>query len=143
MVQKPEASFIFGSRRKLFMNKKEKGNAGEQIAADYLIKEGYTLLKKNWRYKHGELDIIAQKNDQLIFAEVKTRNSRSYVNNNAYVKPCQRKSILNTANYFLQYNISHNVDIRFDILCLFQVGNSFEINHIQNAFFPALNDINY
>ncbi len=57
------------------MNNKDTGFLGENMAADHLIKLGYEILERNWRYKHLELDIIASKNGILNIIEVKTRSS--------------------------------------------------------------------
>jgi putative endonuclease len=57
---------------------KEKGNNGEQIAADYLIELGYTILERNWRHHHLEVDIIAAKEELLHIIEVKTRHTLRY-----------------------------------------------------------------
>jgi putative endonuclease len=54
---------------------KDTGNAGENIAADYLITQQFIILERNWRYKHWEVDIIASKGKFLYFVEVKTRSS--------------------------------------------------------------------
>ncbi len=52
------------------------GKQGEAIAAQYLLSQNYTLLEKNWRAGHLELDIIAKKEGLVIIAEVKTRTGR-------------------------------------------------------------------
>ena len=54
------------------LNKKEIGEKGEKIALNHLIKKGYTILEKNWNHKHKEIDIIAEKDDQIIIIEVKS-----------------------------------------------------------------------
>ena len=57
----------------------ETGQKGEEIAVNYLIKQGYKILDRNWHYsKNAEIDIIAEKKDCIIFVEVKTRKSLNY-----------------------------------------------------------------
>ena len=60
------------------MDNKTTGNKGEDLAADYLLKHGYTLLHRNWRFRHWEVDIIASKGKFLHFFEIKTRTSDRY-----------------------------------------------------------------
>ena len=60
------------------MNNKYTGNKGEEMAAAYLIKNGYNIVERNWRFKHWEVDIIASKGNCLHFFEIKTRSSDMY-----------------------------------------------------------------
>ena len=53
-------------------NTKKLGSNGEQRAADYLISKNYKILHRNWRTRRGEIDIIAQIDDTIVFVEVKT-----------------------------------------------------------------------
>ena len=59
-------------------NKKQIGSEGEEIACNYLIKEGYKIIKRNWHFGHGEIDIIAKRNNVLVFIEVKSRKTLEY-----------------------------------------------------------------
>ncbi|MEC4840811.1 YraN family protein [Mycobacteroides chelonae] len=54
------------------------GSRGEDLAADYLSKDGFTVLDRNWRCRYGELDIIAADGEVLVFVEVKTRTGRAF-----------------------------------------------------------------
>lgn len=60
------------------MDNKTTGNKGEDLAAEYLVNHGYTLLHRNWRFRHWEVDIIASKGKFLHFFEIKTRTSDRY-----------------------------------------------------------------
>jgi len=57
------------------------GVDGEELASLYLIQNGYKVLETNWRFRHAEIDIIAQRNDMLVIAEVKTRKSKNHSRN--------------------------------------------------------------
>jgi len=59
-------------------NRKILGNIGEDIASQYLKNKGYEIIEKNYKIWGGEIDIIAKKNDSLVFCEVKTRTSESW-----------------------------------------------------------------
>lgn len=54
------------------------GRNGEDIACSFLLQNGYTVVERNYRVKGGEIDVIAIKNDELVFVEVKTRSSLQY-----------------------------------------------------------------
>lgn len=59
------------------VNKKNIGAIGEYFAATYLTDNGYGIIKRNWKCKSGEIDIIATENEYLVFVEVKTRRNSS------------------------------------------------------------------
>ena len=63
----------------------ELGKIGEQLAADYLTRNGYTILERNFIYQKAEIDIIAQKDDTISIVEVKTRNSPFFGNPQEFV----------------------------------------------------------
>ena len=70
----------------------ELGNQGEEMVANYLRKEGYVIIKRNWRDKFGEIDVIAENKTHIIFVEVKTRSENPIVSGTAAVDR-QRPSI--------------------------------------------------
>jgi putative endonuclease len=82
----------------------ETGSSGEEIAANYLVSNGFTLLHRNWRYRHLEIDIIASKGKVLHFVEVKTRSSDLYGNPEDSVSK-RKINFLKTAvnEYMLQH----------------------------------------
>ena len=96
----------------------ELGKWGEQIAAQYLEEKGYSILARDWKDGHRDLDLVAMDGDTLVFVEVKTRS----------------KNLI--ANKFVKlYQI--DADIRFDIVAVVGDGGShFEVNHITDAFLP-------
>ena len=58
--------------------KDEVGRRGEDCAAEYLVEAGYTLLDRNWRCDQGEIDLIASRDGDIVFVEVKTRSGTGY-----------------------------------------------------------------
>ena len=60
------------------MKNKQVGDKGETIAVNFLLKKGFNIIERNWRYKHLEIDIIASVKDKLHFVEVKTRTNKKY-----------------------------------------------------------------
>jgi len=62
----------------MLSNTKHIGNIGEKLTEEYLIKEGFIILERNYRSKYGEIDLISLKNDKIFFFEVKTRKSLNF-----------------------------------------------------------------
>ncbi len=111
------------------------GRIGERIAAEYLQKKGYTILSLNYRYRRGELDIIALSGDILVFAEVKTRRSDVFGLPEEAVGYKKQNMIRETAKGYLNECESLYSEIRFDVVAvLIEDGNKAKINHIENAF---------
>ena len=85
----------------------ELGKKGEQLAVDYLTKEGYKIEERNWRFQKAEIDIIASKQETVISVEVKTRSSRDFETVNAGI------STFNLGNFAFITNIYGSPDITF------------------------------
>ena len=114
----------------------ELGKWGEQIAAQYLEEKGYSILARDWKDGHRDLDLVAMDGDTLVFVEVKTR-SKNFFNNPAEAVDWRKvRSLSMIANKFVKlYQI--DADIRFDIVAVVGDGGShFEVNHITDAFLP-------
>ena len=110
---------------------KVKGGWGEKHAIKYLKSRGFLIRHTNYRTNLGELDIVADNIDELIFVEVKTRKD------NAYGAPCEsityskrRKINQAAAQYIKQYG-HYNVAVRFDVIEVYLDGN---VNHLEYAF---------
>lgn len=109
------------------------GTEGEKRAVAYLQKKGYQILETNYRYIKNEVDIIAKHQNQLIAIEVKTRSTRDFGDPQDFVKPSQIRSIVNAVDaYMEQRNI--DLEVRFDIVAIIAINNTFEIEHIDDAF---------
>ena len=77
------------------------GRWGEQAAAEYLEKQGYKILARNFRTEHGEIDIIAQQDKVLVFIEVKARSSNRYGYPEYSVSPKKRLHLLSAAEKYI------------------------------------------
>lgn len=110
------------------------GAAGEEIATKYLEEKGYKILARNYRYQRAEVDIIAQKNLVLVFAEVKTRGTNKHGFPEEFVNARKIELFLLAAEeYIYQNNWPH--DIRFDILSVsVSFNGKFQVHHIEDAF---------
>lgn len=115
--------------RKVF-NKVE-GNIGEFNACEYLKKKKYRIIEQNYRNRLGEIDIIAQEKDMIVFVEVKSRSTLQFGRPSEAVDVRKQQKLRKVASlYLLQHNIMDSA-CRFDIIEV--IGQS-EINHIENAF---------
>ena len=122
------------------------GRHGEIAAADYLIKNGYRILKMNFRYSHRELDIIAQNGNFIHFIEVKSRtNNPEYFEKYGLPKRAVNKQkqrfVISAANHYIR---THNIKDKFYSLDVIEVyfkpsnGKLPEIeriNHIRGAYY--------
>jgi putative endonuclease len=116
------------------LSKTKKGTIGENLAVDYLEKKGYCILQRNYRFEHGEIDIIAEDENVLVFVEVKARRSKEFGEPEDAVTPRKRKKIRSTANgYLFEKNIDDK-ECRFDVIAIDYQNNKTEIRHLIDAF---------
>ena len=117
------------------MNTIKVGDLGEQAAVDYLCKDGYDILERKYRLKIGEIDIIAKKDNTIVFIEVKTRSNTSYGFPAEAVTYRKQQKIIKTAQYYLQQINQSNACCRLDVIEIFLSHlNVIKYNHIMNAF---------
>ncbi|MCR5494831.1 MAG: YraN family protein [Treponema sp.] len=110
------------------------GNNGEDRACEFLLKSGYQIEARNFRTKTGEIDIIALKNETLVFVEVKTLPNGTSELLSHVLDARKRKRIVKTAKCFLSiYRQYSNNYIRFDVIVVDMPGFP-DIYHIENAF---------
>lgn len=110
------------------------GKIGEQYAVDYLLKNGYKIRYRNYRYLKAEIDIIAQKLDTIIILEVKTRSTDFIENLNDLITPKKIKLLVMAANHYMIDN-ELDYEVRFDIITINTAKGAFELNHIKDAFY--------
>jgi putative endonuclease len=113
------------------------GQKGEDLAADFLIKAGFRILFRNWKWGRNEIDIIAENRDLVVFAEVKTRSDDYRMPPVTAVTNEKQRSIIRAADgYIRKFNIDK--DSRFDVITIIKKSGDFEIDHIEDAFYPTL-----
>ncbi len=109
------------------------GAEGEELAKNFLEEKGFAIEEKNFRYKRAEIDLIALKDNLLIFVEVKTRSNSRYGEPEAFVNHKKAALILEAAeHYVLEKNWLS--DIRFDIISVV-VKPIVKIHHFEDAFY--------
>ncbi len=112
----------------------ETGKSGEQLALDYMIRQGYQLVNRNYRCKIGEIDLILMKGNTLIFMEVKTRSSLKYGLPRESVTIAKQRTISRTALQYIQRYKIKNLNFRFDVVEIYRNLNAVKVVHIPNAF---------
>ena len=111
--------------------KRDFGNTGENLATEYLEKQGYTILERNFYCKQGEIDIIAKDNNEIVFIEVKSRSNKLFGIPSEAVTKQKIKHLFRNARYFLYKNKMINEYIRFDVVEILIKSGKFNINHIK------------
>ena len=111
----------------------ELGKKGEDLALEYLQKNGYAILERNWRFKKAEVDIIARKSDVLAVIEVKTRSTNHFGNPQDFVNQKKIKLLVEAINEYVTTK-DLDVEVRFDIIAILKNQQKFEIDHIEDAF---------
>jgi putative endonuclease len=113
----------------------EFGKRGEQLAADYMVNQGFTILRRNYRYRKAEIDLIARKGNILAIVEVKSRSSEFFQNITDTVTKKKIRLMVLAADHFVVDN-DLNVEVRFDIITILKVNGTFKIELVENAFYP-------
>lgn len=120
------------------MTTRQTGQKGEAIAEQFLKKQGYRIVERNFRCKFGEIDLIAYKNKTLSFIEVKTRSSDAFGQPIESVNKDKQRRLVRLANYYLyKKKASDALPCRFDVVSIMLKGNQHEIELIQNAIVPS------
>ncbi len=118
--------------------KTELGKKGEDIACEYLLKKGYEIKERNWRFKNAEIDIIAFDRKELVIVEVKTRSAVIYEEPRDSITPQKIKFLVNAAEEYI-YETDFNGETRFDVISIKWFGkNKYELEHYPEAFFPPV-----
>ncbi|MDI1305214.1 MAG: YraN family protein [bacterium] len=112
----------------------ELGKIGEEMAVEYLQKDGYTILETNWTFQKAEIDILAQKENTLAVVEVKTRSSLEFGLPQDFVKPKKIQLLVKAVDAYVSKK-DLDIEVRFDIIAIHKEGKSFVIEHLIDAFY--------
>ena len=112
------------------------GAQGEDIAIDYLRRKGYVILDRNWRSGHREIDIVARKDDTVVFVEVKARANAFYGNPEDAVTRRKMHLLVLAADAYLRYN-AIDLEVRFDVITITGTTGKPYIRHYECAFRPG------
>jgi putative endonuclease len=110
------------------------GKKAEDLAAEFLLKNGYKILARNFRYQKAEIDIITEKDSLIVIVEVKARSTDVFNLPQEAVNKKKIKSIVSAADHYLE-EFNKEQEVRFDIISVLpdEKGN-LSIEHIINAF---------
>jgi len=103
------------------------------MAVEFLIKKGYNILTRNYVFGKGEIDIIAEKDNWMIFVEVRARTEVIYGFPEQTISKAKASLIMKTAENYV-YQKDWRGKIRFDIIAII-VGQNFEIRQFEDVFF--------
>ena len=120
------------------MKKTELGAWGEDRAAEYLTENGFRIICRNFRCRMGEIDLIAEKEGILVFAEVKLRKNSLYGEAREFVTAEKQRKLRLAASFYLAGSRrAQNLQPRFDVLEVYAPQGTtglVTINHLENAF---------
>ncbi|MDE6511660.1 MAG: YraN family protein [Muribaculaceae bacterium] len=116
----------------------EWGRQAENIVYEYLISKGYTVRERNWRPKtsHSEIDIIAERDETIIFVEVKALSDRELDSTHAMTKE-KIKNLVRGANTYLLAQ-DHEYCYRFDVAAVNGNAEEYTLDYLEDAFLPPL-----
>ena len=119
------------------LDRKELAKRGEDLAAKILADEGYKIMERNYRFSHGEIDIIAvdPKNNFTVFVEVKAKQNLEFGEPEYAITKNKQKQVRKMAELYLFDKGITEIDCRFDVFAiLFEDLNNPIVNHYENAF---------
>jgi putative endonuclease len=108
------------------------GKEGEDRAAQFLSKQGYRILERNYRTRSGEIDLIALHQGEVVFVEVKTRTSNAFGAPELAVTPQKQQRMIKAALGYIKHKKLHQVPCRFDVVAISTAAKELEL--IRNAF---------
>lgn len=113
----------------------ETGHKGEQMAAEYLVKNGYEILERNYFYQKAEIDIIALKGEVLAVIEVKTRSTADFGTPESFVSKKKIGLLVKAIDHYINER-DLDVHVRFDIVgIVIQPPKKPVFHHIEDAFY--------
>ena len=122
------------------MHSRDIGALGEKIAAEYLTGLGYVIRERNFRLREGEIDIIAEKDDFLVFIEVRTRTSNSYGTPEESVTAKKKERLIALAEAYIEDRVDLPSSWRIDVVAI-ELGPKRKVARleiIENAISPGL-----
>ena len=115
------------------------GQKGEQLVADYLVAQGFQIMARNYRRAYGEIDLIAEKDELLVFVEVKLRSHVYFDLSEVITASKQRRIILTAKDFLARYTGGERV-CRFDVALINNQDGQLLLDYIANAFQDSSSD---
>jgi putative endonuclease len=119
----------------MMSKRQDVGARGEKLAVDHLKRRGYKIIQRNFRCREGEIDIIAQKGECLVFVEVRTKKNIAFGTPEESVTLSKREKLISLANAYLQAYDKPPLSWRIDVVAveLTPENRVSRLNHIENA----------
>ena len=111
------------------MRSHDLGIRGENLANRYLLKQGYTILERNWRFQKAEIDILAAKGGTLVVVEVKTRSTQAFGDPVSFIQRNKIQLLRKAANAYVNMN-RLNLEVRFDYIGIVIERNQEKLTHV-------------
>ena len=118
-------------------NRSRVGRSGEDIAAAFLAESGHTVLDRNWRSGHLELDIVSMAADGIHFVEVKSRVFPMEAAPQESVGAAKRRRMVAAAAGWIRKNGKEDMEYRFDVVSVVFKGEGYSIDYFPEAFIPV------
>lgn len=128
-------TLLLSESQPMTLEKQKLGKEGEDLAVQHLISKNYTIVGRNLRIKHDELDILAKIDNTLVFVEVKTRISDTYGVPEDFITRSKEKCMVRFAENYIFEN-EWTGESRFDVIAIHYKGKSLQLKHIVDAFYP-------
>lgn len=121
---------------KTHSNSKSYGKTGEDLAERILIEAGFKIIKRNFRFGKGEIDIVAMDGNCLVFVEVKYRRNLDFGEPEYSITKPKIRQLKRIAEAYYYINKIEDQECRFDVITILgALKNNPKINHIKNAFY--------
>ncbi len=117
------------------LDRQKIGRHAENQACAYLLSLGFILIEKNYRCRHGEIDLIMRDRDDIVFVEVRSRSRKDYGSADESIDKRKRNRIIRAATHFLQkQHWLYKVSSRFDVIAIHYTNGKSQLEWIKNAF---------
>jgi putative endonuclease len=112
----------------------KRGAWAEDLACKHLIDHGLRLVTRNYRCRHGEIDLVMRDGRTIAFVEVRLRNRTDYGTGAESVDARKQARLLSSAEHYLQRHATLLAKCRFDVVSILESGNTHRLEWIRNAF---------
>ena len=110
------------------------GKYGEMMAADFLARQGYEIVERNWHCRQGELDLIAKDQDQWVFVEVKTRSSKTADSGFEAVDQLKLQKLRRTIARWCELKQISSIKLRLDVVSVYVSAGNVRFEHLKQVF---------
>lgn len=120
--------------------REKRGRKGEETAARFLARCGWKIIARNVRAGHGEIDLVAEDGETLVFVEVKTGSTAAFGRPEEWVTPAKQRALVRAALRYLAEQGLADRPCRFDVVAVERRGASITVRHWKDAFRPEGTD---